>query len=321
MFALAQTPLRAGGRGGQAGPALTGRIARNAQDLARLADRQAAVVAGEQAGLLPGGQDAADGVQRGAGNLGQILAAYGKFDRRAVHGAVPGLTCQPQYRVRDALFDAGEAGNLWIAKPIELPGSRPLRFEFSQDLGSRLVEWPVDHCIKVLCFYHPDDPAELKREQVDKLRQAYDAARKIGRELLIEIIASKNGALGDTTVSSVLSELYDAGLKPDWWKLEPQTSRRAWEEIDRVIEARDAYCRGVVLLGLDSPQDVLEQGFAAARNARTVKGFAVGRTIVGETAGDWLAGRVSDEQAVNEMARRFEALTEIWQRLGETAAA
>jgi len=222
---------------------------------------------------------------------------------------------------RDALFDAGQEGNLWIAKPIEQPGSRPLRFEFSQDLGSRLIDWPVDHCIKVLCFYHPDDAAELKREQIDKLRQAYDAARKVGRELLIEIIASKNGTLGDTTVSSVLSELYDAGLKPDWWKLEPQASRRAWEEIDRVIEARDPFCRGVVLLGLDSPQEVLEQGFAAAKGARTVKGFAVGRTIFGDAARAWLSGSMNDEQAIADMARRFETLTDVWQRLGATAAA
>jgi 5-dehydro-2-deoxygluconokinase len=259
---------------------------------------------------------------------GATPAKLAAFKRLAVKSAARvargrhgyGMLIDDRYG-RDALFDAEQEGNLWIAKPIEQPGSRPLRFEFSQDLGSRLVEWPVDHCIKVLCFYHPDDPAELKREQVDKLRQAYDAARKVGRELLIEIIAGKNGSLGDTTVSGVLNELYDAGLKPDWWKLEPQASRRAWQDIDRVIEARDPYCRGVVLLGLDSPQDVLEQGFAAARNARTVKGFAVGRTIFGDAARAWLAGTMSDEQAVADMARRFEALTEVWQRLGETAAA
>ena len=250
------------------------------------------------------------------------------FKRLAVKAAARVAKGRPGYGMllddrygRDALFDAGQEGNLWIAKPIEQPGSRPLRFEFSQDLGSRLIDWPVDHCIKVLCFYHPDDAAELKREQIDKLRQAYDAARKVGRELLIEIIASKNGTLGDTTVSSVLSELYDAGLKPDWWKLEPQASRRAWEEIDRVIEARDPFCRGVVLLGLDSPQEVLEQGFAAAKGARTVKGFAVGRTIFGDAARAWLSGSMNDEQAIADMARRFETLTDVWQRLGATAAA
>jgi 5-dehydro-2-deoxygluconokinase len=259
---------------------------------------------------------------------GATAEKLGAFKRLAVKAAARvakgrhgyGMLLDDRYG-RDALFDAGEEGNLWIAKPIEQPGSRPLRFEFNQDLGSRLIDWPVDHCIKVLCFFHPDDPPTLKREQIEKLRQAYDAARKVGRELLIEIIASKNGTLGDTTVSSVLGELYDAGMKPDWWKLEPQVSRRAWEEIDRVIETRDPYCRGVVLLGLDSPQDVLEQGFAAAKSARTVKGFAVGRTIFGDAARAWLSGSMNDEQAIADMARRFEQLTDVWQRLGATAAA
>jgi 5-dehydro-2-deoxygluconokinase len=259
---------------------------------------------------------------------GSTPEKLGAFKRLAVQAAAHVARGRPGYGMllddrygRDALFDAGETGNLWIAKPIEQPGSRPLRFEFNQDLGSRLVDWPVDHCVKVLCFYHPDDPPELKRQQIDRLRQAYDAARKIGRELLVEIIAGKNGVLSDTTVSSVLTELYAAGLKPDWWKLEPQASRRAWAEIDRVIETSDPYCRGVVLLGLDASQEALEQGFAAARRARTVKGFAVGRTIFGDAARAWLAGQMTDEQAVTDMARRFETLTEIWHRLGETAAA
>jgi 5-dehydro-2-deoxygluconokinase len=250
------------------------------------------------------------------------------FKRLAVTAATRVAKGRPGYGMllddkygRDALFDAGQVGNLWIGKPIELPGSRPLRFEFSQDLGSRLIDWPVEHCIKVLCFYHPDDAPALKREQIDRLRQAQDAARKVGRELLIEIIAGKHGSLDDGTVARILGELYDAGLKPDWWKLEPQASPRAWEEIDRVIEDRDSYCRGVLLLGLDAPEDDLARGFAAARRARTVKGFAVGRTIFAQAAADWLAGRIGDEQAISEMARRFESLTEIWQRAGETAAA
>ena len=258
---------------------------------------------------------------------GATPAKLTAFKRLAVKAAARVAAGRPGYGMliddkygRDALFDAGQEGNLWIARPIELPGSRPLRFEFSQDLG-RLIEWPVDHRIKVLCFYHPDDAAALKAEQIERLRQAYDAARKIGRELLIEIIASRNGALGDTTVSRALAELYDAGLKPDWWKLEPQSSRAAWNEIDRVIEARDPYCRGVVLLGLEASEQELERGFAAARNARTVKGFAVGRTIFAEAVRAWLAGTISDEQAVADMARRFESLTSIWQRLGETEAA
>lgn len=217
---------------------------------------------------------------------------------------------------RDALYAAGALKNFWVAKPIELPGSRPLQFEFTQDLGSRLVEWPVDHCIKVLCFFHPDDPAELRQEQIAKLRSAFDAARKVGRELLVEIIAGKNGPLENDTVARALTEIYDAGIKPDWWKLEPQNNVAAWAQTDAVIEARDPLCRGVVLLGLDAPQDQLEAGFKAAKSARTVKGFAVGRTIFADAARAWLDGKISDEEAVADMAKRFGALVEIWERAG-----
>jgi 5-dehydro-2-deoxygluconokinase len=213
---------------------------------------------------------------------------------------------------RDALYAAGAIGNFWVAKPIELPGSRPLRFEFTQDLGSRLVEWPVDHCIKVLCFLHPDDSQDLLDEQIAKLRSAFDAARKIGRELLVEIIAGKHGKLGNDTLARAMTAIYDAGIKPDWWKLETQPGAAAWANIDAVIETRDPYCRGVVLLGLDAPQDQLEAGFKAAKSSRTVKGFAVGRTIFGDAARAWLDGRMSDEAAVADMAARFGALVEAW---------
>ena len=215
---------------------------------------------------------------------------------------------------RDALYAAGALPNFWVAKPIELPGSRPLRFEFTQDLGSRLVEWPVDHCIKVLCFFHPGDSQDLKNEQIGKLRSAFDAARKIGRELLVEIIAGKHGSLNDDTVARALGAIYDAGIKPDWWKLEPQASKGAWAAIDKVIAERDPYCRGVILLGLDAPIAELEAGFGAAKTARSVKGFAVGRTIFGDVARSWLDDKLNNEEAVAEMAKRFKALVEIWER-------
>ncbi len=222
---------------------------------------------------------------------------------------------------REALFEAGAGKDLWVAKPIEAPGSRPLEFEFGQDLGSRLVEWPVDHCVKVLCFYHPDDDAALKREQTETLVTAFEAARKVGREILVEIIASKSGAIGEDTVARALAELYEAGLKPDWWKLEPQASVAAWQAIDAVIATRDPWCRGVVVLGLEAPIESLRDSFAVARTAACVRGFAVGRTIFAVPAKGWLHGEIDDEEAVDSMAAKFGALVEAWLSLDERRAA
>ncbi|CAN7221954.1 bifunctional 5-dehydro-2-deoxygluconokinase/5-dehydro-2-deoxyphosphogluconate aldolase [Aminobacter sp. LjRoot7] len=213
---------------------------------------------------------------------------------------------------RDAMFEFARHPFSWLGRPVELPGSRPLRFEFSQDIGSQLVEWPVEHCIKCLCFYHPDDPAELKAEQQQKLRTLFEAARKVGRELLIEIIAGKHGKLDENTIPRALEELYALGIKPDWWKLEPQASAAAWKKIEAVINTNDPYCRGVVLLGLEAPLAELEVAFAATSDASVVKGFAVGRSIFAHAAEEWMAGRMNDQAAVDDMAQRFEQLTKAW---------
>ena len=77
---------------------------------------------------------------------------------------------------REALFRAADHP-FWIGRPVEEPGSRPLDFEVGGDLGAKLVEWPVAHTIKCLCFYHPDDPPELKARQERELLRLHDAAR------------------------------------------------------------------------------------------------------------------------------------------------
>lgn len=215
---------------------------------------------------------------------------------------------------REALFRARDHG-FWIARPLELPGSRPLALETDAtgSLGATLAEWPVDHVAKCLCFYHPDDLAELKAAQEAVLKRVALACRQVGRELLVEIIASKHGPLDDDTTAAVMKRLYEIGIRPDWWKLEGQPSAAAWAAIDAVIAQHDPYCRGVLLLGLDAPEDVVMQAFRGSRGTTSVKGFAVGRTIFGEVARDWLSGAIDDEAATARMAQNFGNLVAAWQ--------
>ena len=235
------------------------------------------------------------------------MAAVGRVSKGA-----PGFgTLLDDVYGREAMFDAAKLG-LWVGRPLEQPGSRPLRFEFTQDVGARLVEWPVTHTVKCLSFYHPDDPPELKHEQSQKLLTLHEAARKVGREVMIEIIAGKHGPLDDETIARALEEHYALGIKPDWWKLEPQATSRAWENISAVIAKHDPWCRGVVLLGLDAPEEELAKGFAAVAPHTIVKGFAVGRTLFSHAAKEWLRGEMSDGEATADMAQRFERLVAIW---------
>lgn len=214
----------------------------------------------------------------------------------------------------EALFEASRH-DLWIGRPVEVPGSRPLAFEPGPDLGSHLAEWPVLHTVKCLCFYHPEDTAEMRAAQEAQLLQLSDACRTVGREMLVEIIAGKHGAVGENTVAQVLARLYQLGIKPDWWKLEPQASAAAWSHIDKVIGENDSHCRGVLMLGLEADEDTLEAAFQAAADSRSVRGFAVGRTIFADAAKKWLAGQCDDAQAVADMQLRFARLVQSWDRL------
>jgi 5-dehydro-2-deoxygluconokinase len=221
---------------------------------------------------------------------------------------------------RDALFRAADH-NLWTARPVERTGSRPLDFGAGGSLGAHLTEWPMAQVVKCLCFYHPDDPEELRLRQERELARVYDACRTQGRDLLIEIIAGKHGPLAEDTIPRVIQRIYDLGIKPDWWKLEPQKSNAAWHQINDSITRNDVYCRGVLVLGLEAPMADLAESFRACAGVPVVKGFAVGRTIHIEPARAWLSGRITDAEAVEQMATRFQELVAAWENGRQFSAA
>lgn len=215
---------------------------------------------------------------------------------------------------RDALYQAAGSG-LWIGRPAEWPGSRPLTLE--PDLGpdcGGLNEWPAEHVVKVLCFYHPDDDEAMRAEQEETVSRLFAAARRNRLEFLLEVIPSKVAPIDDETTARIIDRFYEIGVYPDWWKLEPLKSVEAWRQATDAVKRHDPYVRGIVVLGLEAPQSELEESFRLAAGFDLVKGFAVGRTIFAEAARNWLAGKVSDEEAVADMAARYDALCQIWEK-------
>jgi 5-dehydro-2-deoxygluconokinase len=205
---------------------------------------------------------------------------------------------------REAMFEFARHPFSWLGRPVELPGSRPLRFEGSQDIGSALPEWPVDHCIKALCFYHPDDEPALKKAQQETLRALFEAARKVGRELLVEIIAGKQRpARPRHDRARAMQELYGLGIKPDWWKLEPQASPAAWAAIEQTIARNDPWCRGVrAARARCAPAEELEAGFAGTAATPDRQGFRRRPHHLHGRREAWLAGAHGDEEAIADMA-------------------
>ncbi len=222
-----------------------------------------------------------------------------------------GLLCDDRLG-RDALYKAAGTG-LWLGRPVEWPGSRPLTLEPSigVDFGG-LSEWPRDQVVKVLCFCHPDDDEAMWASQESTVVNIYNVCRRNRLEFLLEVIPSKAGPVEDDTTAKVIQRFYDVGVYPDWWKLEPMLTEEAWQLTIDAIERNDANTRGIVVLGLGESEDKLAASFQVAARYPLVKGFAVGRTIFAETASKWLLGKVSDTDAVSVMADNYQRLCAIW---------
>jgi 5-dehydro-2-deoxygluconokinase len=202
----------------------------------------------------------------------------------------------------------------WIGRPIEQPKSRPLVFEGAADVATELLEWPVNHVVKCLVHYHPEDEPDLRERQERQLLRLFDACRKTRHELLVEVIVPTGMGSTVTTVARALRRFYAIGVRPDWWKLEPAADPAAWRHIEAAVLDCDPLCRGVVLLGLSAPESELIDSFEAAAPFGIVKGFAVGRTIFYEVARDWFAGRIGDDAAVEALAGKLTGLVDAWRK-------
>lgn len=200
----------------------------------------------------------------------------------------------------------------WLARPVELPGSRPLRFEAGDQPALALRAWPGEHVAKCLVAWHPDDPPGLRAEQAATLKALQDACIASFHELLIEVIPPRELPSDESTLARALEQLYSTGLRPDWWKLPPPAGRAAWEAIAGVIGRHDPHCRGVLLLGLEASEDELQQGFALAAPHAICRGFAVGRSIFADAAAAWFAGRSDDAAVIADIADRYARLIGLW---------
>jgi 5-dehydro-2-deoxygluconokinase len=242
----------------------------------------------------------------------QLLRAAEQVERtRALQGRIGVLIDGGPYGERT--LHAATGRGWWVGRSIELPLSRPLRFDGTRSVGTVLNAWPREQVVKCLVYYHPDDAIDLRLEQEARIAELWEATRATGHELLLEIIPPKamtpEGS-ADAAVLRAIQRLYNLGIKPEWWKLAPM-ARAGWDALGALVAARDPQCRGAVILGLNQPFDVLALGLREAQHP-VVKGFMVGRTLWAEPGLAWLKGEIDDAALVEKVAHNFTTLVDLW---------
>lgn len=223
-------------------------------------------------------------------------------------------------RFAQDVLNAATGRGMWIARPVELPGSRPLVFEQGRSVGSQLTRWPREQIVKCLVHFHPDDPPMLRLEQEAQIRALYEATRESGHELLLELVVPKLPVEAGDALYRAMLRLYNIGVYPEWWKLQPQP-REVWRRVDELLARRDPYCRGVVLLGMNAPTEELAEAFREAAASRACRGFAIGRTVFQGPSLRWLQGEIDDAMLVTQVRESFVRLIDAWRNARGTVQA
>ena len=241
-----------------------------------------------------------------------ILQAAREVAKEADLKGKAGILCDSTFG-QDALNEITGEG-WWIGRPIELPGSRPLELEHG-NIGSQLINWPLEHIVKCLLFFSPEDDIKIRQQQENTIKEVYQACCRSGHELLLEVILPAGVEKNDQLYIGAIKRFYNLGIKPDWWKL-PILAKDSWNTVSNVIAENDPYCRGVVILGLDAPLDDLAKGFTATVGNDIIKGFAVGRSLFSEPSREWLTGRIDDSTLMNKVKYNYHHLINLWRQRG-----
>lgn len=253
----------------------------------------------------------------------QDIAAFKKLAFRAVteaarDGAAQGMDLGilvDDIYGRDVLFESNRHP-FWVGRSIEKTGCSPLAFEGGADVGTTLQTWPENHVVKCLFRPTPEDGEAITLENERQLRRLFAGARGSGHDLLLEIIVERAASpeQADALLLGWMRRCYELGVYPDYWKILPPAQRSTWDALERLIEAHDPYCRGILLLGYNASEEALMDSFAHTPASSRALGFAIGRSIFLTPARRWFAGGLSDDEAVASMRTCFLRLIEAWNR-------
>ena len=222
-----------------------------------------------------------------------------------------GIVCDDTYG-QEVLNDAS-GSNLWIARPVEVPGSRPVEFEGEASIGSRLQSWPVEQVVRCLVLYSTEDDAQLRYEQEARIVELYQSCCASGHQLLLEITPPQESLDRGVSLYRSVERLFELNVRPDWWGI-PCVAGEQVQKICTLIESTTPYCCGVVASGFGASGDELAKDFKAYKGMSLVRGFAVGRTIFGEAARQWFDGDINDAQLVSLVESNYAEMVDLWQQ-------
>jgi myo-inositol catabolism protein IolC len=232
------------------------------------------------------------------------------------------------------LHDASARGYA-TACPAEKSGQEEFDFEYEDDFAAHIELFQPTFC-KVLVRYNPEGDQELNRRQSARLKRLSDYLHGSGQSLfMFELLVPPEKSqidefkgdkkaydleLRPSLMVQAIQELQEAQVEPDVWKIEGLDRREDCASVVSVARRDGRDDVGCIVLGRGEDDKKVREWLATAASVPGFVGFAVGRTDFWEPLVGWLAKKITREDAVAEVARRYREFVDIFERAHATKA-
>ncbi len=251
--------------------------------------------------------------------------------RSAVTAGVPkekaGILVDEQFGA--AILRDAAANGFVTACPAEKSGQDEFDFEFGADFAKHIELFHPTFC-KVLVRYNPEGDAALNQRQSARLKQLSDylhgesqsrfmfellvPAEKVQLDRLKGDRKAYDLDLRPKLMVQAITQMQDAGVEPDVWKIEGLDHR---EDCEAIVSAAHRAGRdkvGCIILGRGEDDKKVREWLTTAAGVKGFIGFAVGRTDFWEPLVNFRATRTTRQAAVEEIARRYREFVGIFEK-------
>ncbi len=249
--------------------------------------------------------------------------------KKAVAAGVPkdkaGILVDEQFG-SEVLKDAKAQGYI-TACPAEKSGQDEFDFEYDEEFGAHINKFKPTF-VKVLVRYNPEADHALNQRQTERLKRLSDYCHQNNNKFMFELLVpatndqlAKFGGdsgrydrdLRPSLMVKTMAELQHAGVEPDIWKLEGIETEADSKKVAE--QARSGAHRknvGVIVLGRGENAEKVKLWLTTAAKVPGIIGFAVGRTIFWEPLKNAKDGKISREEAAEQVSKNYKFFCDLW---------
>lgn len=217
-----------------------------------------------------------------------------------------------------------------LAMPVEKSGQATFDFEYGDDFGAHLEAFDPSFA-KVLVRWNPDDDADTKVMQGERLKRLGDWLRDNGRRYLFELLvpasdrqmalvggnaAAYDSHLRPTFMLETIHEILEAGVEPDIWKIEGIDTVEDCELIADLTRSGGRDTVKSVVLGRGADDAKVDHWLRMGAPVDGYAGFAIGRSIWWDGVEGWKDGTMERDAAVASIASNFTRFIDVYRAAG-----